>query len=381
MVMRKKLEYAKEAIISLIVSLSPEDKLHLVVYDDTVQVIFQNETRTNPSLIDQVKNIRQGGSTNLWAGVEKGAEVIRDSFVQGQTKNIFLFSDGLVNCGVQNKSTLFSMVSDRIRAELKIKLSSFGLGADFDEELMNGLSEIGGGVYFFIESSEAIPRFISHSLCGLLKSVGTEAVLSICGCNGGILKKIYGHENLLKGAFLGDLREENTRTVVCELEVKPDPQREEEEVVAYELTFKKPSGSPDVDGDPQVIQGKVKVKYTTDASLLSDEHIDDNNRRTEIAAVVMKTAVLDKEIVALIDRHEVKEAIRLQEEQIQLLKTVEGKDATYFAGSHRIKQELNKAQESLTRLQSNDYESSRKEIHHRAYRKQRNSACYNDLYD
>ncbi len=54
----------------------------------------------------------------------------------GYNNRIFLFSDGLVNEGIQNKSEIAKLVRDDIKTERDVKVSAFGLGEDFDEEVL-----------------------------------------------------------------------------------------------------------------------------------------------------------------------------------------------------------------------------------------------------
>lgn len=77
-------------------------------------------------------------------------------------------------------------------------MSAFGLGNDFDEELMKNVAEHGSGAYFFIEGSSAIPKFVDFALKGLFKLVGTDAILRIRGLNGAVVTKIYSHGDLTK---------------------------------------------------------------------------------------------------------------------------------------------------------------------------------------
>ncbi len=50
-----------------------------------------------------------------------------------------IFLDGLVNQGVKDQATIFKNVCE-IR-EKGVSVSAFGIGSDFDEELMKSISE------------------------------------------------------------------------------------------------------------------------------------------------------------------------------------------------------------------------------------------------
>jgi len=48
-----------------------------------------------------------------------------------------------------------------------VTISSFGLGDDFDEDLMHGIAREGEGDYFFISSAQEITKFMSQALKGI----------------------------------------------------------------------------------------------------------------------------------------------------------------------------------------------------------------------
>lgn len=109
-----KLSNAKKAIIKVIEALGSEDVLHLVVYGSSVETIFQN---SNPAaeregLIARVKSVKTEGMTNMYAGLDRGAEVVSNYTKSGYTNRIFLFSDGLVNEGVTDKREIYKFIAE-----------------------------------------------------------------------------------------------------------------------------------------------------------------------------------------------------------------------------------------------------------------------------
>jgi len=134
-------------------------------------------------------------------------------------KRIFLFSDGRVNSGVQDKTIIQNKAAEFYAAG--VNTTSLGIGSDYDEVLMKNIAEYGHGDYFFINDKAAIERIIDSTISGLLWTVGTKAVVFIQGCNGAIVKKIFNHADLIHGAKLGDLKEDFTKQLVVEIEFGP----------------------------------------------------------------------------------------------------------------------------------------------------------------
>jgi len=370
---KNKLTCAKEAIVKVIEGLSADDVLSFVVYGSDVTTIFENESlkpERKQALIDKVNAVPTSGMTNLWGGLEQGARLVTAHSRQGYTKRVFLFSDGLVNEGITDKKKILDMTAKEIYTEQDVKVSAFGLGDDFDEELMKGLAEYGCGAYFFIEGSSTIPQFTTFALKGLFKLVGTDALLSIRGKNGGIVKQIYGHEDLLKPYKLDDLVQDNERKVICDLDVTPNAAAESEEVLHYELSYR---AANETSEDNRVkIEGTVNMAYVDRA-----EDIVKNNE-VFVQIVIQQTAGIDKELVGLIDRGNLKEALALQEKQIGLFKSILELDE---GGVNRVAGLLKQAEAALEDLKKEGLsKGNRKKAHHREYMKRRNSASYSENY-
>jgi len=314
--------------------------------------------------------VQTSGMTNLWGGLELGAQLVTKHSKQGYTRRVFLFSDGLVNEGETDKKKILDMTAKNIYTELDVKVSAFGLGDDFDEELMKGLAEYGCGAYFFIEGSSAIPQFTSFALKGLFKLVGTDALLSIRGKNGGIVKKICGHEDLLKPYKLDDLVQDNERKVICDLDITPNASVDDEDVLHYELSYRPANDAGD---DARVkIEGMVRMAYL--------DRVEDLVRNNEVfvQVVIQQTAGIDKELVALIDHGNLSEALALQAKQIELFRSILELDE---GGINNVAGLLKQAEAALSDLNNEGLsKQNRKKAHHREYMKRRNSACYSANY-
>jgi len=219
-----------------------------------VDVIFEDGDMNNrEELIKKVEDVMVKGSTNISGGLEKATEILLKNKQENRTQRIYLFSDGLANAGLKTHAELFDLTKSIY--EKKITTCTFGIGADFDEDLMKGIAENGNSYYFYIERSDQIEKFVSAALGALLGTIGKNAVLKIIGKNGGIVKKIYGFENLVEGARIGDIKQNNLKNILVALEVTPTASKDEEEVLQYELVY---LGRKDT--EPTKIVGVVTLK-------------------------------------------------------------------------------------------------------------------------
>ena len=175
----EKLDYAKQAAITAIDLLSDEDYVSIVAYESGVQVIVEPTlVKDKEAITSAIQRIESGGGTFLSGGMEKGLELVKSTYKDDYLNRVFLLSDGLANEGISSISELSDIASFWRESE-SISLSTFGIGIDFNEDLMTELSEAGGGNYYFIASPNEMSAIFQKELTGLLQLVAKKATLDI----------------------------------------------------------------------------------------------------------------------------------------------------------------------------------------------------------
>lgn len=180
----EKLRLVKEAVAFGIGQLAPEDRAAVVIYDHTVQTLAPLAPMTGAakaSLTLALGGVQEGGSTALGEGWLTGCRMIADGATPGggRLTRSLLLTDGLANVGVTDPAELTGHAVELRRRG--VTTSTFGVGADFDERLLNGLAEAGGGNFHFIEHGQQIPDFFAGELGELLTVVveGTTVALTL----------------------------------------------------------------------------------------------------------------------------------------------------------------------------------------------------------
>ena len=219
-----KLAYVKKAVNFIIDNLGSEDYLSVVMYDDEVDLIIDQQVVANQKKAAKRKihAIESGGSTNLSGGMLKAYDELQANFKSGYVNRVLLLSDGLANQGITDAGLLANIVGKK-NQEQNITLSSFGVGIDFNEDLMLSLAERGSGNYYFIENPDQIPEIFENELSGLLNVVAQNAELIIDIPSGLRVKQVFGYEVDLESAKqlhinLRDLVSEETKSLVIEWE-------------------------------------------------------------------------------------------------------------------------------------------------------------------
>jgi Ca-activated chloride channel family protein len=180
-----KLRLAKEAVRDAIGRLGPDDRFAIVTYDDHVDVVMPGTLATADAQREAIRRldpIEPRGSTDLGGGWLRGCEQVALGQVSEGVNRVLLLTDGLANVGITDPGELA-----RHAAELRargISTTTLGVGNDFDEVLLAGMADAGGGHFRFIASSAEIARHITEEVGELLEVVARDVALEVVGPEG-----------------------------------------------------------------------------------------------------------------------------------------------------------------------------------------------------
>ena len=173
-----KLEYAKKALYSLIDQLTSEDIVSIVVYDDIINVLREARRVGDKNEMKKiVEGIYPRGSTNLGGGMIEGFRQVERNVGKELVNRVILLSDGLANQGITDAHEL-NRIARRHRAK-SISLTTMGVGLDYNENLMVGLSDNGGGNYYFIEHPSSLASIVRKEFNMLSSVVAQNASIEL----------------------------------------------------------------------------------------------------------------------------------------------------------------------------------------------------------
>jgi Ca-activated chloride channel family protein len=179
-----KLEAAKAAALGLAERLTPRDHLTVVSFASDI-VVHLDAVAVTPAALDRIRaeisNLRTRGQTNLsggwFAGVECAARVAQER--PDMTPRVILLSDGRTNDGITDPSELFEHADElRLRGVLT---STLGIGDGYDEHLLRGMAEHGGGRLHDAELVDEISSVLHGELDDILLTVIENTKLTVFG--------------------------------------------------------------------------------------------------------------------------------------------------------------------------------------------------------
>jgi Ca-activated chloride channel family protein len=177
---QNKLGLAKQAVVEAVHRMEAEDRFSVVAYDDRLEVVIP-ATLASPEerrrAADRLARIDARGSTNLHGGWLTGCEQVASTLAPDGVNRVLLLTDGLANVGVTDHDEL-----QRLAGTLRdrgITTSTFGVGTDFDETLLQGMADNGGGHFYFIGDVAQMRDHITSEVGETLEIVAREVVLEL----------------------------------------------------------------------------------------------------------------------------------------------------------------------------------------------------------
>jgi Ca-activated chloride channel family protein len=175
-----KIRLAREAVKRALAMLRADDRFSLIVYDHEVDVLVPSvaasaEARRNA--IARLEEVDARGNTDLSGGWQAGCEQVAPHLADEPHGRCLLLTDGLANEGVTDAGELAERAAALRRRH--IVTSTFGVGADFDEELLQGLAEKSGGHFYFIEQPGQIPDLMTSELGEALEVAARSASVAL----------------------------------------------------------------------------------------------------------------------------------------------------------------------------------------------------------
>ena len=160
---RGKIDYAKRAAKLLATSMEQDDTYSFVTFSDDATTVVPATAVYEPKAIHQaIDRVLEGGGTNIYAGLQKGASEVKRSVRPEQVGRLVLLSDGKATAGITDPVALERFVSTL--ASSGVTVSAVGLGLEYNEDLMSRLADVGGGTYDFVDDPKELSKVFTDEL-------------------------------------------------------------------------------------------------------------------------------------------------------------------------------------------------------------------------
>lgn len=358
-----KMDYVRQAAHMLVNNMGPEDKLTIVTYNHRVETpIATRRVRDRRYFHRIIDGLYPEGRTYLAGGLEEGFRHARKHRRKGYISRIILLSDGLANIGV----TDFRQLSQRAGAmyESSVAVSTFGMGYDFDENLLASMANGGGGSYHYISRPGDILAALKKEFNMAASTVASGVEIIIHPMDGCRFESAPGHGWKREGSSavigLGDLSAGESRTLMAQMYV-PTGEMGDQGVAEVALRYRDPvTGKTSSMGKTPVVLAVVD-----DPSL----HRENINIKVEEKKAVIESNVMLKEAAKKVDEGDRAGARSIIQKVMGALKS------SPAASAPAVQEEMERAQEYTGRIDGMDemapaeVKKMQKDLKYRSYQK------------
>jgi Ca-activated chloride channel family protein len=146
------LDEAKRCAVEIVERLAPGDRAAVIAFDDEIEqrspLVEAGDIHALRAAID---GIEAGGTTDLHGGWRAGADELAAKLAAEGVHRVILLSDGLANRGETDLETIAGQCRDLARQG--VTTSTYGLGRQFNEELMIAMAKAGRGNAYYGETA------------------------------------------------------------------------------------------------------------------------------------------------------------------------------------------------------------------------------------
>jgi len=278
-----KLKNVKEAVKMVIDRLEPSDYISVVIFDDTAQVIIPSmPANDRPGMKAAIDRIQDAGGTTMSLGMIQGLGELRRWNIPNAVSRMILLTDG-VTYGDTDRCRQLA----RDAAAAGIAIYPLGIGADWDESLLDDVGQLSGGMPAeFIRSPADAMTIFQQQLQSAVAVAVRNAVLTLNLPAGVSPRKAVRVLPIIRDIdqsalsdrrvtiSLGDLEKETSQSVLVELMLDPRPAGLFR-IAQAELTYDVP-----VTGvTSERLREDIKVTFT-----------QDTNQAAQVNALVMNFA-------------------------------------------------------------------------------------------
>ena len=312
-----KIAKAREAALSAVRSLGPDDIISIIAYDTEVETLVPAQRVGRARGMEAaICRIEARGNTALHGGVAAGANELRKHIEDNRGVNrVILLSDGLANVGPSSPDELGRLGYSLMKEGISV--STIGLGLGYNEDLMARLALRSDGNTYFVENSADLSRIFAIELGDVLNVIARRVVIEIEFPEGVRPMHFVGRDGVIRGQraeiTLSQLYGGQEKFALVEVEVSPAKSGSECELARASVRYEDAAN-----GRTTTLTAQRKVQFSSDRKVVISSA--DHRVQADYAANVL--AVAKDQAIELVDKGRKDEASALIMKRTAELKTI-----------------------------------------------------------
>ncbi|GAB4211072.1 MAG: VWA domain-containing protein [Roseiflexaceae bacterium] len=155
-----KLAALKDATKRVIDTLTPQDIVAIVIFDDQVEVLVPATLAADKNALKaQIDRIEEAGGTAMSGGLRAGQAELRKNASPDRVSALLLLTDGQTWGDEDQCRALATQIGQEGG-----RITALGLGAEWNEKLLDDLAEVSGGSSDYIKEPGDITKFFQRAV-------------------------------------------------------------------------------------------------------------------------------------------------------------------------------------------------------------------------
>ena len=148
--------------------MSEGDYVSVETFDSYVNVVLESLQLTKDNKNEVILKINQltiAGATNLHGGWLEGCKQVAKNKSKEFLNRVVVLTDGQTNNGERNPDVIATDVMNVY--DKGVSTTTFGVGSDFNENLLQDMANSGGGNFYYIEKEEEFAKMFNEEFDGI----------------------------------------------------------------------------------------------------------------------------------------------------------------------------------------------------------------------
>ncbi len=222
-----RMDYTKRALDRMTSELRPGDRLDLVLFDHQVCTPVQNWVAGRDDvgvLRDAIAALAPRGSTDLDLGLREGYAIARGhEDTAGRNRRMMVITDALLNTGAVDTDVV-SEIGKSVEND-GIRLTGVGVGREFNDRMLQQLTEKGKGAYVFLGSEAVVDRLFGVGFRSLVTPLALDVQFELDLPPSLAMTRFYGEEASTVAADVMPVNYQAGNTQLFLQELAYDPAR------------------------------------------------------------------------------------------------------------------------------------------------------------
>jgi len=195
-----RMEYLKRGLTVMSGNLQRGDRVDLVLFDHEVCTPLEDYVvgRDDPALLTRaIQDLSPRGSTNLDLGLHEGYRLALartdEADASQRNQRMMVVTDAFLNTGDVDHDTVSEI--GKAYEDHGIRLTGVGVGRDFNDEVLDKLTEKGKGAYVYLGSEAVVDRVFGVGFDSLTQTIAHNVRFALSLPPSLAVERFYGEES------------------------------------------------------------------------------------------------------------------------------------------------------------------------------------------